>query len=599
MNNLARYLLPAGVVALAVIYVVSVAAPPTDAPGEMHLYQFGRLPIYDEAGGGGGRVKPFDTVARNNLMLISERQTFTDEAGNTQPAIKWLLDVMTSQLSRDGTAEKEKVFRIDNDQLLSMLKLEERPGSYRYAVEEFADRENIKKILTRARAAQEREASERDLVDEKTIKLAEHLQIYENLAELGSPYAVPPQSAGDQWKPLLQAVSEEKEGGRENPASRSVATLLLAYARHDPAAFNRELDTYSDRLKSKMPSAVRRADFEVFFNHFAPFYHTCLLFAAVFLLSCCSWLVFRRPLRNAALGLLLVTIVVHGFGLLARMYLMDRPLVFVINLYSSAVFIGWVAAITCVVLELIFRNSVGTAAAGVIGFATAVIAHNLAAGDTIETMRAVLDTNLWLATHVTCVTFGYAATFLAGLLGVGMVLYALGCSLVKAKMDRNVFVSLGWMIYGVACFATLLSFTGTVLGGIWADQSWGRFWGWDPKENGALLIVIWNALILHARWAGMVKQRGVAVLAVFGNIVTAWSWFGVNMLGVGLHNYGFMHGAVFWILLWIGLNLGVIVLGVLPLPAWKQLTPLTKELPRPETPLPRVRTDSHLVPASR
>jgi ABC-type transport system involved in cytochrome c biogenesis permease subunit len=57
----------------------------------------------------------------------------------------------------------------------------------------------------------------------------------------------------------------------------------------------------------------------------------------------------------------------------------------------------------------------------------------------------------------------------------------------------------------------------SVLGGIWADQSWGRFWGWDPKENGALLIVIWNAIILHVRWGGMM------VMAVFGNIVTSWS----------------------------------------------------------------------------
>jgi ABC-type transport system involved in cytochrome c biogenesis permease subunit len=107
------------------------------------------------------------------------------------------------------------------------------------------------------------------------------------------------------------------------------------------------------------------------------------------------------------------------------------------------------------------------------------------------------------------------------------------------------------MIYGVVCFATLLSFTGTVLGGIWADQSWGRFWGWDPKENGALMIVIWNALILHARWAGMIKQRGLALLAIGGNIVTAWSWFGVNMLGVGLHSYGFMSGAVYWLVAFV------------------------------------------------
>jgi ABC-type transport system involved in cytochrome c biogenesis permease subunit len=83
------------------------------------------------------------------------------------------------------------------------------------------------------------------------------------------------------------------------------------------------------------------------------------------------------------------------------------------------------------------------------------------------------------------------------------------------------------------------SFVGTVLGGIWADQSWGRFWGWDPKENGAVLIVIWNALILHARWAGLIKLRGMAVLCVLGNMITTWSWFGTNQLGVGLHSYGF------------------------------------------------------------
>src|SRR5437667_4396268 len=95
------------------------------------------------------------------------------------------------------------------------------------------------------------------------------------------------------------------------------------------------------------------------------------------------------------------------------------------------------------------------------------------------------------------------------------------------------------MVYGIICFATLFSFVGTVLGGIWADQSWGRFWGWDPKENGAVLIVIMNALILHARWGGMVKEPGMAMLAICGNIITMWSWFGTNQLGIGLHAYGF------------------------------------------------------------
>src|SRR6185369_14757425 len=125
------------------------------------------------------------------------------------------------------------------------------------------------------------------------------------------------------------------------------------------------------------------------------------------------------------------------------------------------------------------------------------------------------------------------------------------------------------MVYGIICFATLFSFTGTVLGGIWADQSWGRFWGWDPKENGALLIVLWNAMILHARWGGLVRDRGLMNLAIVGNIVTSWSWFGVNMLGIGLHSYGFTDAAFYWLMAFVASQLLLVVLGNLPTSYWR------------------------------
>ena len=136
---------------------------------------------------------------------------------------------------------------------------------------------------------------------------------------------------------------------------------------------------------------------------------------------------------------------------------------------------------------------------------------------------------------MTCVTFGYTATFVAGALGVIYVIAGIFTPAINAEANK----AFGKMLYGVVCFATLLSLVGTILGGIWADQSWGRFWGWDPKENGAILIVIWNALILHARWAGLVKTRGIALLTIVGSMITVWSWFGTNQLGIGLHNYGF------------------------------------------------------------
>ncbi|NQY74736.1 MAG: cytochrome c biogenesis protein CcsA [Candidatus Margulisbacteria bacterium] len=120
------------------------------------------------------------------------------------------------------------------------------------------------------------------------------------------------------------------------------------------------------------------------------------------------------------------------------------------------------------------------------------------------------------------------------------------------------------MVVGLVCFALLFSFVGTVLGGIWADQSWGRFWGWDPKENAALLIVLWNVIILHARIGGYIQTRGLMVMAVFGNIVNSFSWFGVNMLGIGLHSYGFMGQTFYALAGFIVSQLLVMGLGVLP-----------------------------------
>jgi ABC-type transport system involved in cytochrome c biogenesis permease subunit len=238
----------------------------------------------------------------------------------------------------------------------------------------------------------------------------------------------------------------------------------------------------------------------------------------------------------------------------------------VTNLYSSAIFIGWAAVLLGLVLEKFNKDGIGLMVAALVGFTTQIIAHNLAlGGDTMEMMRAVLDTNFWLATHVVTITLGYSAMFIAGALAIIYILRGVfTTSLTKGTAD-----ALGKMVYGIICFATLFSFVGTVLGGIWADQSWGRFWGWDPKENGALLIVLWCAVILHARWGGLVRSRGLMNMALVGNIITSFSWFGVNMLGIGLHSYGFMDSAFKWLVLFIATQVALIALGLLPLRMWR------------------------------
>jgi ABC-type transport system involved in cytochrome c biogenesis permease subunit len=238
----------------------------------------------------------------------------------------------------------------------------------------------------------------------------------------------------------------------------------------------------------------------------------------------------------------------------------------VTNLYSAAIFVGWGACLLGMILERFYKNGIGSVVSAGLGFITLIIAQNLALdGDTMEMMRAVLDTNFWLATHVVAVTTGYASTYVAGFLAL---IYIVRGVFTKT-LDEKTAKSLARMIYGIVCFATLFSFVGTVLGGIWADQSWGRFWGWDPKENGALIIVLWNAMILHLRWGGMIRERGLVNCAVFGNIVTSWSFFGVNMLGIGLHSYGFTDAAFKWLSLFVASQLLFIGIGLLPQKMWK------------------------------
>ncbi|MFN9850472.1 MAG: cytochrome c biogenesis protein [Planctomycetota bacterium] len=213
-----------------------------------------------------------------------------------------------------------------------------------------------------------------------------------------------------------------------------------------------------------------------------------------------------------------------------------------VTLYSSAFLIGWAIVLACVVAEILFPIAISILIASIAGFLSLQVAYGLDIGDSMPVLQAVLDTQFWLSTHVISVTLGYSATFLAGFLGIFIIGILFAQRWIASQERRASLASLVEVLfricYGIVCFGIFFSFVGTVLGGLWGDDSWGRFWGWDPKENGALMIVLWNALLLHARWDKLVGALGFGMLAVVGNIITAWSMFGTNILGIGLHAYG-------------------------------------------------------------
>ena len=604
MNRSIPYL----ILLVAIIWLGSLWVPKKSKADDFDVRTFSRLPVLT-----GGRIKPLDTVARNSLLIMSRKQTLKLASGESMSASRWLAEVWFNP----QVADTYPTFYVANQEVLGMFGWPQADKRY-CTFAEFLPK--LQKIDEEGSAAADKNAKERSPFEVAIYDLRNSLLLYQrlkssihaegtnNFGKEIDTYATTLAAAATQIKQsqtppdkdqtalLRSAVARYEQqanstdilavsppaGGKEAdwvttgaalmhldatqaiPASlAALADMSDAFRAHDTTVFSRVVNEYSGWFSIAHPEWTARPHFEQLFNQVEPFYQGMVLYVAAFLLACASWLVCPRSLRKTALLLLILAFVVHSFGMFSRMYLQSRPPV--TNLYSSAIVVGWGATIIAMVLESLFRYGIGTACAGVVGFVTLLIAHNLGSnGDTLEMQVAVLDSNLWLATHVVVITLGYSAMLLAGVLAVAYVLLGL----VTTKLNRELAQVLTSMVYGVVCFATLFSFVGTVLGGIWADQSWGRFWGWDPKENGALLIVLWCALILHARWGGFIRQRGLMAMTICGNAITAFSWFGVNMLGIGLHTYGFMSKAFPWLMGFIILQAVLALLTRLPASKW-------------------------------
>jgi ABC-type transport system involved in cytochrome c biogenesis permease subunit len=622
--------LPLVILLFAAGWLAANWRPPKLAQGDIDLSKFGKIPVLV-----GGRVKPLDTVARNSLLIIHGKQELRLKDDRRLTAMQWLTDVLLNA----PVADQYPVFLVQNADVLGLVGWEQRDrkdfsfaeflpflkqiddqgaqaekvesvqrSAYQSAIvnlrnalvlyqrlknslqpegeTNFAAELNAfeRNVPAAGKAARQREAGE-NFDQGKLDDVATLIQRYERVSEMAYLLAVPdvsraglagPPAKNGQWRSIGDSLLHSAGSGELHPIVKDYAVIGDAHREGNHSLFNAHVDLMTRWFAQEQPNAAQRTSFESLFNRLQPFSQSMALYVLAFLLACFSWLGWSRTLSRSALYLLLLALTIHTFGLVSRMYLQERPPV--TNLYSSAIFIGWGAVIVALVLERIFRDGIGAACAGAIGFITLIIAHHLAgSGDTLEMLQAVLDTNIWLATHVVAITTGYSAMFLAGMLAIIYIIRGVFTrSLHKATAD-----SLARMTYGVVCFATLFSFVGTVLGGIWADQSWGRFWGWDPKENGAVLIVLWCALILHARWGGYIRQRGLMIMAIFGNIVTSFSWFGVNMLGVGLHSYGFMQKAFPWLAGFIISQLALMAVAAMPLERWRSFR-AARVLPHPE-----------------
>jgi len=358
---------------------------------------------------------------------------------------------------------------------------------------------------------------------------------------------IPPQweQSQDVWLSPTGLISSGLGSPATSQYLRLWESLYDTYREKDLKAWSEISEKLLIEAQNESRPIVRtwRIQLENIYNGFDFFTKSLTFYILAFLLLSLSWLMSPKRLTQAAWVSLLVGASFHLVGLVLRMTIMMRPPVS--TLYESIVFVGLIIVVFSIILESFRKDTLGILMGSLAGGVLQMISLRYeTSGDTMGMLAAVLDTNFWLATHVVCITIGYGCCFLTGLLGHLYLILRLVKPNEQKKADeihRN--------MVGASLIALFFSMFGTILGGIWADQSWGRFWGWDPKENGALLIVLWLLFLIHARLAGMLGKTAHAAGMVFTNVVVALAWFGVNLLNVGLHSYGFTSN--------IAINLGV------------------------------------------
>jgi ABC-type transport system involved in cytochrome c biogenesis permease subunit len=404
--------------------------------------------------------------------------------------------------------------------------------------------------------------------DEGTLTaMMEFLQPYETVARVGLPLAVPPAdaTAREGWANIGTALRDSLRTGEIAPPISHVAAIATAYMRNVPADFNRHVSDYQAWLATNgMESALHTSAAEIFYIRLQPSMKAAALYVAAFILCFAFWMTRATFLYRSALLLGGLALVLHTTDLSFRILMEGRPPL--TSVYSSTIFVGWCAVMLGVAVEATRRNGVGILTSALVGITALIAARGVAVnGGAIEALRATLASNLWLTGHVGLVTLGYAATLLAGV--VAAVYIVLG--VFTRWLSTNAANELDRLVYRSLVAALVFTAAGTMMGGFWADRVWGRFWSWDPKESGALLIILWTIITLQLRWQQVAGQRAQITMAAAGLIVLTVSWFGVGMMSVGLHSYGFMPQQVGWLATLVAVQATVVSFGLIPLRYWR------------------------------
>jgi len=522
-------------------YAASDVSPANTS--NLDFKQWGLVAIQDS-----GRRKPVDTFAKEALIRITGRSTYTDRTGRKW----WPNDFVLSALVETHDWKNEAMVLISSGQLIEQLGLDKTQRRFSFA--QLTGSTELQRLATEAQALKRAEKP-LNRVHQEALSVSDRLTLFAHVMDGSALLIIPaPTKETDPWVDPL-GWSKYYAEARLRPIQIQLQTVATGYMQGDGFDLSRAANQLRENLRALSPSIYPRDQqlrLEYFYNHFEAFYRAIWGYGIALVILIAAYLRKRgRALQNIGVAVAALGLVFQAAGIVMRCMIAGRPPV--TNMYESIIWVSFAVSFFGMIFFARYRAPVYLLAALPVTLIALLLVHQMpiAMPASIDPLVPVLRDNFWLTIHVLTITLSYAAFALA--MGFGhILLWRYARNPAAARADA----SMHFWLYRVLQLGVLLLAAGTILGGVWANYSWGRFWGWDPKETWALIALLCYILALHGRLAGWWTQFGLAVASVVCFLAVLMAWYGVNfVLGKGLHSYGFGIGGETYVAIFVALDL--------------------------------------------
>ena len=467
----------------------------------------------------GGRIKPLSSFAREAVVFVTSKNKLAGK-NSTTLLIDWL--------AYPEHWEIQPLIPVPNKELREFLNLGE---AKRVSPKALASNPAF---LQEAEKADMREERSETLTfqEKKILELYQKMSLFYSSAHGKTWTVIPnPQDPQKRWLSPDQILTD--------PSFKKISplfgALLDTYQKNDNVHFQETVQ----RLLAELPSNPT-LNLEVHYNRLHPFRWSWWFYLAglLILFLAPNWLGYAGVITG---------FLFHTYGFVLRCLIAGRPPV--TNMYESVVWVSWGVVLFSLLLFIAYRSRYLWIASAAVAAFGLVLADNLPAAldPSISPLVPVLRSNYWLTIHVLTITLSYGAFALA--MGIGhMALFTFALRPANESLLKN----LTQFSYRAIQIGVILLAAGTIIGGVWGNYSWGRFWGWDPKETWALIALLIYLAIMHCRFVGWLSPFGLAVGSVVAFLGVLMAWYGVNfVLAAGLHSYGFGGGGVIYVMAFI------------------------------------------------